>query len=154
MCRNIKRRGDAVKFYMKDIIGMPGLLVTVCRMLPMWSKFKAVANSLPYDAAVTGDFSLPAKQAASLTLPTLVIKCVREGPRAGLAGVLPMNGARAVERRRYCGVDPPRPGGSEPPLIPPRNASHTATEPPRNAAPKKRVRLRENWRRCTRWTAS
>src|SRR3989442_4467046 len=61
------RRGDAVKFYMKDVMGMPGWLVTVFRFLPMWSKLKAVARSLPYDSAVMGDFSLPAKRAASLT---------------------------------------------------------------------------------------
>ena len=67
------RRGDAVKFYMKDVIGMPGWLVAVFRFLPMWSKLKAVARSLPYDSAVMGDFSLPAKRAASLTIPTLVI---------------------------------------------------------------------------------
>ena len=67
------RRGDAVKFYMKDVMGMPGWLVTVFRFLPMWSKLKAVARSLPYDSAVMGDFSLPAKRAASLTIPTLVI---------------------------------------------------------------------------------
>ena len=67
------RRGDAVKYYMKDIIGMPGLLVTVFRFLPMWPKLKAAAPSLPYDSAVMGDFSLPASRAALLKLPTLVI---------------------------------------------------------------------------------
>ncbi len=67
------RRGDAVRFYMKDIIGMPGLLVTLFRILPMWSKLKAIANSLPYDSAIMGDFSLPTKRAASLTMPALVI---------------------------------------------------------------------------------
>ncbi|HEV8263540.1 MAG TPA: alpha/beta hydrolase [Gemmatimonadales bacterium] len=67
------RRGDAVKFYMKDVIGMPGWLVTVFRILPMWSRLKAVAPSLPYDSAIMGDFSLPARRAASLTMPTLVL---------------------------------------------------------------------------------
>jgi len=67
------RRGDAVRYYMKDIIGMPGLLVAVFRFLPMWSKLKAVAPSLPYDSAIMGDFSLPAQRAASLALPALVI---------------------------------------------------------------------------------
>jgi hypothetical protein len=60
------RRGDAVRFYMKDIIGMPGLLVTLFRILPMWSKLKAVAPSLPYDSAIMGDFSLPAERAADV----------------------------------------------------------------------------------------
>src|SRR2546428_118564 len=74
------RRGDAVKFYLKDVMGMPGWLVTVFRFLPMWSKLKTVARSLPYDSAVMGDFSLPAKRAASLTIPTLVICCEKSIP--------------------------------------------------------------------------
>src|SRR5256885_11858668 len=53
------RRGDAVKFYMKDIIGMPGWLVTVFRVLPIWSKLKAVARSLPYGSAGMGGFLPP-----------------------------------------------------------------------------------------------
>jgi pimeloyl-ACP methyl ester carboxylesterase len=67
------RRGDAVTFYMKDVIGMPGLLVTLFRFLPMWSKLKAIAPSLQYDSAIMGDFSLPTRRAASLKMPTLVI---------------------------------------------------------------------------------
>ncbi len=55
------RRGDAVKFYMKDVIGMPGWLVTVFRFLPMWSKLKAIAPSLQYDSAIMRDFALPAR---------------------------------------------------------------------------------------------
>ena len=91
------RNGDAVKFYMKDVIGMPGLLVTVFRFLPMWSKLKAVAKSLPYDSAVMGDFSLPTRRAASLKMPTLVISGEKSMPvlreaALALAGVIP--GAR------------------------------------------------------------
>ena len=67
------RRGDAVKFYMKDVMGMPGWLVTVFRFLPMWSKLKAIAPSLQYDSAIMGDFALPARRAAALKVPTLVI---------------------------------------------------------------------------------
>jgi pimeloyl-ACP methyl ester carboxylesterase len=42
------RRGDAVKFYMKDVIGMPGLVLAAFRLLPMWAKLKAVANGRPF----------------------------------------------------------------------------------------------------------
>jgi pimeloyl-ACP methyl ester carboxylesterase len=92
------RRGDAVKFYMKDVIGMPGWLVTVFRFLPMWSRLKAVAPSLPYDSAIMGDFALPARRAASLTVPTLVISGAKSIPvlrdaAARLAEVIP--GARS-----------------------------------------------------------
>ncbi|PYO98818.1 MAG: hypothetical protein DMD60_03255 [Gemmatimonadetes bacterium] len=74
------RRGDAVAYYMNDIMGMPGLLVMLFRILPMWSKLKAVAPSLPYDSAIMGDFSLPARRAASLKLPTLVISGAKSIP--------------------------------------------------------------------------
>jgi len=91
------RRSDAVKYYMRDVIGMPGWLVAVFRFLPMWSKLKAVANSLPYDSAIMGDFSLPTKRAGALTMPTLVIAGAKSMPvlRAAaqrLAEVIP--GAR------------------------------------------------------------
>ncbi len=88
------RRGDAVRFYMKDVIGMPGWLVTVFRFLPMWSKLKAIAPTLAYDSTIMGDFALPAKRAASLRIPTLVISgdksfpVLREAAQA-LAKVIP-----------------------------------------------------------------
>ena len=67
------RRGDAVKFFMVDMVGMPAIFACVMRLLPIWPKLKAVAHTLPYDAAVMGDFSLPRKRAASVTVPTVVI---------------------------------------------------------------------------------
>jgi len=67
------RRGDAVKFFMKDIVGMPAIIPNIMRFLPVWSKLKAVAHTLPYDAAVMGDFSLPMKSIGSVTIPATVI---------------------------------------------------------------------------------
>lgn len=67
------RRGEAAAFYLRDLIGMPAVAVSVMRLLPMWSKLKAVANTLPYDLAVLGDFSLPTELAASVAMPTLVV---------------------------------------------------------------------------------
>jgi pimeloyl-ACP methyl ester carboxylesterase len=67
------RRGDAVKFFMVDMVGMPAIFVYIMRVLPIWPKLKAVAHTLPYDAAVLGDFSLPKERAASVAVPTLVI---------------------------------------------------------------------------------
>lgn len=67
------RRGDAVKFFMVDMVGMPAIFTYIMRVLPIWPKLKAVAHTLPYDAAVLGDFSLPKARAASVAVPTLVI---------------------------------------------------------------------------------
>ncbi len=66
------RRGDAVRFFIKDMVGVPAFFVFIMQIMPMFSKLKAVAHTLPYDAAIMGDFSLPAKRAASVKTPTLV----------------------------------------------------------------------------------
>lgn len=67
------RRGDAVKFFMTKMVGAPAIFAFVMQLLPMWSKLKAVAHTLPYDAAVMGDFSLPVERAASVKTPTLIL---------------------------------------------------------------------------------
>ncbi len=67
------RRGDAVKFFLVDMVGMPAIFAYIMRVLPVWPKLKAVAHTLPYDAAVLGDFSLPKERAASVAVPTLAI---------------------------------------------------------------------------------
>jgi len=66
------RRSDAVKFFMRDVAGMPAVFAAAMPlMFPVWSKLKAVAHTLPYDAAVMGDYGLPAERIASI--PTLVM---------------------------------------------------------------------------------
>lgn len=67
------KRADAVKFFMVDMVGMPAIFTYIMRILPVWPKLKAVAHTLPYDAAVLGDFSLPRERAASVAVPTLVM---------------------------------------------------------------------------------
>lgn len=65
-------RGDAVKFFMKDMVGLPGIFIFIMKLMPVWPKLKGVAHTLPYDAAVMGDYSLPEKKAASVKIPTLI----------------------------------------------------------------------------------
>jgi pimeloyl-ACP methyl ester carboxylesterase len=66
------RRGDAVKFFMKDMVNVPGFAVFIMSIMPIFKKLKAVAHTLPYDAAIMGDFSLPEQKAALVKIPTLV----------------------------------------------------------------------------------
>jgi len=66
------RRSDALKYFMHNMIGAPSIFVTLFSLMPVWSKLKAVAHTLPHDAAVMGDFSLPTALAASIKVPTLV----------------------------------------------------------------------------------
>ena len=70
------RRTEAVKHFMR-LIGLPGILIAVMPLMPAFSKTKAVAHTLPYDAAVMGDTQkgrpLPADRWAGATMPTLAM---------------------------------------------------------------------------------
>jgi len=48
------RRGDAVKLFMKAV-GVPAIVVAMTPLMPVWSKLKAAAHTLPYDVAIMGD---------------------------------------------------------------------------------------------------
>jgi pimeloyl-ACP methyl ester carboxylesterase len=65
-------RSGAVKYFMTGMVGMPSIASFVMQLMPMWKKLKAVAHTLPYDAAVMGDFSVPIARIASVTIPTFI----------------------------------------------------------------------------------
>lgn len=67
------RRSEAVKYFMTKMVGAPSIVAAFMSLLPMWSKLKAVAHTLPYDAAVMGDFSFPTARIASVKIPTLIM---------------------------------------------------------------------------------
>lgn len=70
------RRGDVVKVFMKAV-GVPAFGIAMMRLLPAWSKLKAIAHTIPYDATLMSDTQggkpLPAKRWATTNTPTLVI---------------------------------------------------------------------------------
>ena len=71
------RRSDAVKLFLK-LVGVPGFVRTLMPlMIPVWSKLKAVAHTLPYDGAIVRENQrgkpLPANRWASATIPALVM---------------------------------------------------------------------------------
>ncbi len=74
------RRSEAVAYYMCDIIGMPRPVSWVMRLLPMWSKLKSIAPSLPYDCRIMGDFLLPEARARQVGAPTLVMDGAKTWP--------------------------------------------------------------------------
>ncbi len=71
------RRSEATKLFMTKAMGVPGMIVTLMRFSPFWSKLKATAHTLPYDWAILGDNMsgkpLSAEGWASVTAPTLVM---------------------------------------------------------------------------------
>ena len=68
------RRGDAVKYFMKDMVGLPAPLVVLMQLMPwVWPKAKAVAHTLPYDAAIMTEYRIPRSRFASIRVPVLVM---------------------------------------------------------------------------------
>jgi pimeloyl-ACP methyl ester carboxylesterase len=104
------RRGDAVRLFMSKGVGLPGIVVTLMRFMPAWSRLKAVAHTLPYDAAFVDQYQkgkpLPAGRWDPVKVPALVIHggkshaWVRNAARA-LAGVLPNAEHRTLEGQTH-----------------------------------------------------
>jgi pimeloyl-ACP methyl ester carboxylesterase len=68
------RRGDAVALFMR-FVGVPADQIGGMRQMPMWPDMESVAPTLIYDSEAMGgdDRSVPAKHAAKLTVPALVM---------------------------------------------------------------------------------
>ncbi len=67
-------RGGAVKYFMRDMVGAPGFVVFMMKLMPsVWRKLKAVAHTLPYDARVMNRFEVPAARFSGIRVPTLVL---------------------------------------------------------------------------------
>lgn len=99
-------RSEAVKYFMARVMGMPSLIPSLMSLWPpMWSKLKATAHTLPYEAALIDRYvrGRPVDDAywASVVTPTLVVsgekspKKLREGARA-IARALPNAQHRAL----------------------------------------------------------
>jgi pimeloyl-ACP methyl ester carboxylesterase len=71
------RRGEAVEYWMSDVVGAPAEAVTEMRSAPSWPALEAVAHTLPYDIAVLGENMsgnpLPMDKWGSVTAPVLVM---------------------------------------------------------------------------------
>jgi alpha-beta hydrolase superfamily lysophospholipase len=67
------RRGDAAQYFMEKIVRMPAEFVAGARSQPWWAATEALAHTLPYDATIMGDYSLPTEHAARVSVPTVVI---------------------------------------------------------------------------------
>ncbi len=104
------RRGAAVRYFMSQGVGVPAPFVAMMQLMPTWSKLKAMANTLPYDAATLRDAGsgkpLPAQRWAAITAPTLVA-CGGKSPAwmrhamDALASVLPDAQYRILEGQMH-----------------------------------------------------
>ncbi|MFF4167190.1 alpha/beta fold hydrolase [Streptomyces sp. NPDC001741] len=72
------RRGEAVKYFMTRVQGMPGVAVLFMRLMPkMWANLTELARTLPYDIAIMGDTQqgrpLDAEEWKGVAVPTRVL---------------------------------------------------------------------------------
>lgn len=84
------RRAAAATYFMTKIFGMPSFVPLLLRLTPFWRPTVAVANTLPYDLTITGDYSIPSG-ASSAKLPSLVLHGDHTQP-------LLIHGAQALAR--------------------------------------------------------
>lgn len=104
------RRGDAVEFWMTEVVRAPAEAIAEMREAPTWPGLEAVAHTLPYDIAILGDNMagnpLPPDQWTAATAPTLVMDggaspvWIRNSARA-LADVLPNAQHRTLEGQTH-----------------------------------------------------
>jgi pimeloyl-ACP methyl ester carboxylesterase len=66
------RRDDALKLFMRTV-GVPGWMLAIMRLLPMWKTLRATAHTLPYDAAAMNGFEPPVERLASIRVPALAV---------------------------------------------------------------------------------
>jgi pimeloyl-ACP methyl ester carboxylesterase len=69
------RKSEAVKYFMTRIMGMPGIMVFLFKLFgkSLWKRNESVANTLSYDVAIMGNYSVPKNIVGSINVPTLVI---------------------------------------------------------------------------------
>jgi pimeloyl-ACP methyl ester carboxylesterase len=65
------RPGDALEYWITTVVGAP--VDARMRQSPLWAAMEPNAHMLVRDAALLGDFSLPAERLASVAVPTLVL---------------------------------------------------------------------------------
>lgn len=103
------QRGKAVKQFMR-LVGTPGFAVLMMQVMPVWSKLKGVAHTLPYDHAIleVGRHGrpLPTDRWTSVTMPALVMDggkspaWIRDSQRS-IADVLPDAQYRTLEGQTH-----------------------------------------------------
>jgi len=85
------RRGDAVEYFQRRMVGLPEPVVAQLRRAPFRPALEAMAHTLVYEATILGDGQLPLDRARAIRAPTLAIA-------AGAAPAFMRETAEAVAR--------------------------------------------------------
>jgi len=104
------RRGDAAEYFMTQVVRLPAEFAAYAKTQPWWPAQEALAHTLKYDAIIMGDYSLPARSAQAVKVPTVVIFGTASMPfmpitADALARVLPKGKVRSLEGQEH-NVDP------------------------------------------------
>jgi pimeloyl-ACP methyl ester carboxylesterase len=89
------------------MVGIPAPVVWIMRLMPgLWRKLAAVGHTLPYDAAVMGDFTVPVERLGTVAVPTLVMHGAKTDARlkraAGeVAGAVPQARSRTLPGQNH-----------------------------------------------------
>ncbi len=100
-------RGGAVTYFMRSMVHVPAPIVWMMRLMPgLWRKLGAVAHTLPYDAAVMGDFTVPTARFAAVAVPTLVMNGSKTDGRlkraaAAVAGAITGAQTKILDRQNH-----------------------------------------------------
>lgn len=66
-------RSEAAELFLLEGPESPPEVVTMMKGAPVWSRFEALAHTLPYDLAIVGDQRVPVERLATVDVPTLVL---------------------------------------------------------------------------------
>ncbi len=71
------KRGKAVGSFMREYMGVPGFVIGIMHLLPVWSKLTEIAHTIPYDLAIMGENAsgepLRPERWSAVTVPVLVM---------------------------------------------------------------------------------
>jgi len=97
-------RGGALKYFLRDMVGVPAPIVLLTRlMFRTWGKLKAVAHTLPYDAAVMSGFEVPTARLSSIRIPTLAMSGSKTTDRLKKAALAVADAVPGAQHRELAG---------------------------------------------------
>lgn len=97
-------RSGAVKYFMRSMVGVPAPFVILMQAMPwIWRKLKAVAHTLPYDAAVMTAFRVPTERLRAIQVPTLVMHGAKTDPRLQKAARAVADAVPGAQQRTLAG---------------------------------------------------
>ena len=104
------RRSEAAELFLLEGPESPEEVVTRMKGAPVWSRFEALAHTLPYDLALVGDQRVPAGRLAAIDVPTLVLGGADSPKWAGdavdaVAEAIPVSEHRLLEGQTHNAAD-------------------------------------------------